>query len=99
MPYFFCRLSPPRPTFMQTMTDDERKLMMAHAVYWKGLLDKGKVIIFGPVMDPAGGWGLGVLEGADEGELRAHFADDPLAKSGMPFKFELLPMANAVYKK
>jgi uncharacterized protein len=99
MPYFLCRLSPPRPTFMQTMTDDERKVMMAHSAYWKGLLDKGKAILFGPVLDPAGGWGLGVLEGVDEAELRALLADDPAAKSGIPFKFDLLPMAQAIYKK
>jgi uncharacterized protein YciI len=84
---------------MQTMTDDERKVMMAHSAYWKGLLEKGNAIVFGPVLDPTGGWGLGVLEGANEAELRGLFADDPVTKSGLSFKFELLPMAQAIYKK
>jgi uncharacterized protein YciI len=99
MAYFFCRLVPPRPTFMQTMSDEERKVMMAHSAYWKSLLDKGKAIVFGPVLDPAGGWGLGVFEGADEAEIRAFLADDPAALSGIAFRFDLLPMVQAIYKR
>ena len=84
---------------MQTMTDDERKVMMAHTAYWMSLLEKGQAIVFGPVLDPAGAWGLGVIQGTDEAEIRTLLVDDPVSKSGLPFKFDLLPMPNAIYKK
>ena len=35
MPFFFCRLNPPRPDFAKTMTDTERALMGQHAAYLK----------------------------------------------------------------
>jgi hypothetical protein len=62
-----------------------RKVMMAHSAYWKGLLDKAKAIVFGPVLDPGGGWGLGVLEGTDETEIRCLLSDDPAAKIRIAF--------------
>jgi uncharacterized protein YciI len=99
MPYFFCRLLPPRTTFMQDMSDDERKLMTAHGAYWKGLLDKGKAIVFGPVLDPQGSWGMGVLEATNEAEVQTLFADDPVSRAKPAFKLEVLPMAQAIYKK
>ena len=99
MAYFFCRLKPPRPTFMQDMNNEERQVMMAHGAYWKGLLDQGKAIVFGPVLDPQGGWGLGVVQAADQAELNALLEGDPVARSKIGFRFECLPMAQAVYKK
>ena len=40
------------------------------------------MVIFGPVLDSTGSWGLGVVEADDEDELRAFAADDPVATSG-----------------
>lgn len=42
---------PPRPTFVQDMTEAERKAMEEHATYWKDLTDKGIAIVFGLVLD------------------------------------------------
>jgi hypothetical protein len=53
---FLCRLNPPRPSFSVDMTDAERALMGEHVAYWRGLLEAGHVVTFGPVADPAGGW-------------------------------------------
>jgi uncharacterized protein len=41
-------LNPPRPTFMQDMTDEERAIMQKHIGYWNTLLSEGKVLGFGP---------------------------------------------------
>jgi hypothetical protein len=41
-----------RDAFAQDMTDSEAKLMQQYVVYWKGLMDRGLVIVFGPVADP-----------------------------------------------
>lgn len=55
---FLYKLIPPRPTFVQDMTEAEIKAMEEHAVYWKGLTDRGIAIAFGLVLDPKGPWGL-----------------------------------------
>ncbi len=51
---FLCKLIPPRPTFVQDMTEAERNVMQEHAIYWKGLIDRRIAIVFGPVLDPKG---------------------------------------------
>jgi hypothetical protein len=58
--FFFCRLIPPRASFMVDMTPAEREVMQQHAAYWRVLLAEGKAIAFGPVADPKGAWGLGM---------------------------------------
>jgi hypothetical protein len=32
--YFVLKLTPPRPTFAEDMTEEERTIMMQHAAYW-----------------------------------------------------------------
>ena len=76
------RLKAPRPTFALDMTDDERGIMARHAAYWQPLIDSGQMVIFGPVLDGSGSWGLGVVETDDEEELRAFAAGDPVVTSG-----------------
>jgi uncharacterized protein YndB with AHSA1/START domain len=93
---FVCRLFPPRPSFMQDMTPDERAVMQAHSQYWRSKLAEGTAIAFGPVADPSGGWGLGILEVRDEAELHAIQAADPAIQSGRGFRYESLPMLQIV---
>jgi uncharacterized protein YndB with AHSA1/START domain len=89
---FLCRLLPPRSTFMHDMTAEERAIMQAHGRYWQGKLAEGVAIAFGPVADPAGGWGLGILEVRDEAQLAALQAADPAIESGRGFSYQTLPM-------
>jgi uncharacterized protein len=79
---FVFRLKAPRPTFALDMTDEEREIMGHHAAYWRPLIDSGQMVIFGPVLDSTGSWGLGVVEADDEEELRAFAAADPAVTSG-----------------
>jgi uncharacterized protein len=95
--HFVYKLIPPRPTFDADMSDDEAALMGRHAEYWQELLAAGRVIVFGPVSDPAGSWGLAVVEAESEDEVRALGAEDPAVKSGMA-TFEVLPMPVAVVR-
>lgn len=62
MKQFLRKLIPPRPTFAQDMTEVERKIMQEHIIYWKDLSDRGIAIIFGPVLDPIGTWGVAIVE-------------------------------------
>jgi uncharacterized protein len=88
MPYgepmstFVFRLKAPRPTFVQDMTDEEREVMGRHAAHWQPLVESGRVVVFGPVLDGEGSWGLGVIESDDEDEVREHASRDPFVTSG-----------------
>jgi uncharacterized protein YciI len=82
MSTFVFRLIAPRPTFAADMTDEERDVMDRHAAYWQPYLDSGRMVIFGPVLDTTGSWGLGVVEAEDEDELRAFAAGDPAVTTG-----------------
>jgi uncharacterized protein len=82
MPTFVFRLKAPRPTFALDMNDEEREVMARHAAYWQPLIDSGQMVIFGPVLDDSGSWGLGVVESESEEELRAFAAGDPVLTTG-----------------
>ena len=99
MKYFLYKLIPPRPTFAQDMTDAEAKLMQQHAAYWKSLMDRGLVIVFGPVADPKGVYGVAVLELEEEADANALGMNDPTMKADVGFHFELYPMDRAVLRK
>ena len=88
-------LTPPRITFVDDMTDEERSIMNQHVIYWRGLLDKGIAIVFGPVMDPKGPFGMAVVEVGNAEQLNEIVAGDPA--NGLQ-KFATFPM-RAVYKK
>jgi uncharacterized protein len=75
--HFFVKLIPHRTTFAQDMTSDEREIMMQHAGYWRELMNKKIVLVFGPVMDPAGVFGMGVIEAEDEATVRSLLDKDP----------------------
>ena len=82
MTAYVFRLQAPRPTFALDMTEDEREIMRRHAAHWQPLVDAGHMVVFGPVLDGTGSWGLGVVEANDEDELRAFAAEDPAVTSG-----------------
>lgn len=94
--YFLCRLMPPRPTFALDMNATERALMGEHASYWRQHMREGRVVVFGPVADPAGPWGLGVVRAKDVADVRAFADRDPTMSSGIGFRWEILPMLTAV---
>lgn len=76
------RLEAPRPTFAVDMSDDERDIMSRHAAHWQPYIDSGQMVVFGPVLEDTGSWGLGVIEADDEIEVRAFAAQDPAVTSG-----------------
>ena len=75
------------------MTDDERQVMQQHVVYWTGLMQKGTAIVFGPVLDPAGAYGVGVVAVENEEGLRSLIDNDP-AKTICAYDFRSM---RAVY--
>jgi uncharacterized protein YciI len=79
---FVLRLRAPRATFALDLTDEERAIMGRHAAYWQPFIESGQMVVFGPVLDSGGSWGLGVVEADDGDELRAFAAGDPAVTSG-----------------
>jgi uncharacterized protein len=94
--YFVLHLLPMRPDFAQTMNDEERTIMMQHVGYWTDLMNKGKVVAFGPVIDPKGIYGLGIISADNEQEVQDFIANDPAAKIN---KYEYFPMKAVVPAK
>jgi len=82
MTTFVFRLKAPRPTFALDMTAEEQEIMGRHGAYWQPWIDSGQMVVFGPVLDETGSWGLGVVEAQDEDELRAYAAGDPVVTTG-----------------
>ncbi len=96
--HFLIRLIPPRPSFAQDMTDEERQLMQQHVAYWTELADAGVALLFGPVSDPAGSYGIGVVE-VEEEQVAVLTANDPVTTSGLQFKHEAYVMPRVVVSK
>ena len=96
---YYCKLIPPRATFLADLDDDERRLMQAHGAYWHGCMQRGKAVVFGVVADPAAAFGVGIIEVDDDAEARALTAGDPVMLSGRGFRYEMhvMPMG-AVHK-
>jgi len=99
MTYFFCKLIPPRLTFSKDMTPSEADVMRQHVAYWTSLAVRGIAIVFGPVADPSGGYGIGVIEAKDEAEMLALQADDPAIKAGIGHRYEIHLMPGIVLRQ
>jgi uncharacterized protein len=91
--YYVLHLLPLRPDFAQTMTEDERAIMMKHVAYWTEVMNQGKVLAFGPVLDPKEIYGLGIISVDNEQEVKDFIANDPAAKIN---KYEYFPMKAVV---
>src|ERR1700677_2119608 len=92
--YFYARLIPPRPTFASDLSADERALMQQHGVYFRGLFDQGKVLIYGPVLDPTDNFGMAVFEVHDLAEAERCMAQDPTVLAGLN-RFRISPIVVA----
>ncbi|SRR5713226_9285844 len=88
---YFLKLIPPRPTFAQDITAEERRLMEEHGRYFQEHFTAGRVLLFGPVMASTGAFGLAVLQVDNEAEARRIGEDDPSVKAGLN-RFELYPL-------
>jgi hypothetical protein len=91
--YFFVRTQNPRPTLHLDMTPGERATMEQHVAYWTEQAALGVAIVFGPVMDPAGVYGIGVYKVDDERQMQDLLDGDP-AKGLL--QYQVFPMPRAV---
>ena len=90
--HFFFRLHPPRPDFATTLSAEEGAAMQAHGVYWTGLMERGRAVVFGLVGDPAGPYGVAIANLPDDVDPRAVADADPAIRAAIGLRYEIHPM-------
>jgi uncharacterized protein YciI len=80
---FLFRLLPPRADFAQTLTPAEQDAMQQHQTYWRQLMAQGRVMVYGPVADPEGVWGMGVIRADSHEDALALGRKDPAITTGV----------------
>jgi uncharacterized protein len=93
---FFIKLIPPRPSFAQDMSEREATAMREHAAYWRSKMADGKVVAFGPVSDPSGTYGIGIIQVEDDQEARSFMEHDPAIRTRIGLSYELGVMPQGV---
>ena len=96
MQTYFVKLIPPRSTFAESVSDREAGAMGEHAAYWRARMAEGKALAFGPVADPAGTYGIGIIQVADEAEAWRFMESDPAIRAGGGLRYELRLMPHGV---
>jgi uncharacterized protein YciI len=99
MHYFLNKLIPPRPTFAQDMTQVEGKVMQEHVAYWQDLANRKIAIIFGPVLDPSGVYGIAIIETDDESVVENICRNDPAIKAQIGFRSEHHPIPDPILRR
>jgi hypothetical protein len=61
-------------------------------------MDRGLVIVFGPVADPRGTYGVAILE-LEKADANALGMNDPTIKANVGFRYEVYRMDRAVLRK
>ena len=96
--HFMLRSTPPRTTFHQDMTVEERNIMLKHIAYWTDKQNQGIVLVFGPVLNPSAPHGLAVIEVENEAQVPKLIAEDPAEIAGI-MTTEFFPMIATLPKQ
>ncbi|GAB3449135.1 YciI family protein [Actinophytocola sediminis] len=98
MSHFLYQFVPHRPDLPTTMSDAEAAVMGEHVGYWQQLVDQGVAVVFGPVADPAGAWGIAVVAADDEEDVRGISAADPVTREDLG-TVHIYPMPGAIARR
>lgn len=83
MKFYLCKWIPPRPDFLSTMTDSDKKYIQLHGDYMNQLLKQGIIVAHGPVIDRIGGYGVSLYQIADDQEITDFTSRDPIILHGI----------------
>ncbi|WP_223589951.1 YciI family protein [Neobacillus bataviensis] len=89
--HFMLKSTPPRATFHQDMTEEERNIMLQHIAYWTEKQNQGIALVFGPVLNPKEPHGLAIIEVENEDQVPKLIAEDPAVMAGV-MTVEFYPM-------
>lgn len=99
MAYFMLKLNAPRPSFPFDATEAEGAAMAAHSGYWQEKARVGQAIAVGPVFDPAGPFGMAVVECADEASARMLADADPVVLAGLGFRYDVFSIPSIILRQ
>ena len=71
-------------------------MMQSHVAYWSNQMSQGRVLAFGPVADPKGTFGIGILQLPDDADPAALAKNDPAIQAQAGFSFEIHPMPRLI---
>jgi uncharacterized protein YciI len=94
--YVFVRANNPRPTFHLDMTTEEREAMQRHVAYWSDIAEQGLAVVFGPVLDPKGVFGMGVYRVDDMAHMQRLLDADP---AGSLLRYDVFEMPRVILGK
>lgn len=89
--YFLYKLYPPRLTFHLDQSEEEKSVMNIHMQYWAELTRQRISVVYGPVFDPKGVFGMAVIEVENADEADNIAKHDPAVSSGV-CTYEVIPM-------
>ena len=89
--HFMLWSTPPRTTFPQDMTVEERNIMEQHIAYWTDKQNQGIALVFGPVINPKAPHGLAILEVENAEQVSQLVTEDPAVLAGL-MTTEFYPM-------
>ena len=98
MPTYLYKLTPPRPTFPSDITAAEGVAMEQHFGYWGNQMSRGAAVVFGPVADPKGTYGIAIVNAPNEADAKRICTGDPAVTAKLGFTFEVHEMPNAVVR-
>src|SRR4051794_21253394 len=91
MKAYLTKWVPPRDDFLPTMTEQEGRLMKQHGEWQTNLLQQGLILAHGPVIDPAGSYGVAIWQIENDADIAALTAQDPIVRAGVGH-YEHFPM-------
>ena len=83
MKTYLTKWIPPRADFVTTATDAEKDLLQQHGAWLNAMMADGLIVAHGPVMDPAGGYGVALWTLDDDRDLAGVVAQDPIVRAGV----------------
>lgn len=96
MAFFHLKLKAPRPTFPFDATEREKAAMQQHSVYWHA--KAAERIAVEPVFDPAGAYGIAVIEVADEAAAKSLGDQDPVVQAGLGFSYAVASIPSIIMR-
>jgi uncharacterized protein YciI len=91
MKAYLTKWVPPRNDFLSTITEREKALFEQHGDWQTRLRDQRLIVANGPVVDPAGSYGVALWEISDDADIAALTAEDPIVQAEIGH-YEYFPM-------
>lgn len=83
MKNYLCKFIPPRVNFLNTLSEEEMRLMKEHGAFLDRLLEAGIVVAHGPVIEGNNGYGVSLYRIEDDADISQYTSEDPIVKSGI----------------